>query len=135
MTDTDPARPTPFAEWLAGHSNGRLADEAQMALAEAVQVTAERDADSTVTVVLKVSTAGSGKRSVFVTGQVLLKLPKPTPEPAYFWVGENGTLHDRDPYSPTFDAAPVPDPTAAPPKPLPADPGTGEVRRVPNPQE
>lgn len=116
-----------FHEWLADHARGTLDNELTAELAELVKAVSELEKPGTLTLQLKVDVAGSGGRTVFIAGKVTSKPPVPAPEASIFYVGDGGTLHRDDPYSPRLTGVPFQD-TAGDLKVV--DPDTGELRKV-----
>lgn len=115
-----------FATWLERHARGTLNDELSMALAEVVEHVAHLEKKGTLTLTLTVEPAGSGGRTVSISGKTASKPPAPNPEVGIFYVGESGSLHRDDPYSKPLAGIPYTD-AAGEVKVIDA---TGEVRRL-----
>lgn len=116
-----------FAAWLTAHARGTLNDELSMALAEVVEHVAHLEKKGTLALTLTVEPAGSGGRTVSISGKTVAKPPMPTPEVGIFYVGEAGSLHRDDPFARPLAGVPYRD-SAGDAKVV--DPDSGEIRRI-----
>lgn len=119
---------SPFHEWLEGHARGTLNDELTAALGELVEAVGAHEKPGKLTLTLAVDVAGSGGRTVLISGEVAVKAPKPAPEASIFYVGEAGTLHRDDPFAMRMPGVPF---TQSDGEVRVVDPDTGEVKPVP----
>lgn len=118
--------PPDFAAWLTAHARGTLNDELTMALAEVVESVAHLDKKGALTLTITVEPAGSGGRTIAITGKTSAKPPVPNPEVGIFYVGDGGSLHRDDPFAGRLPGVPYRD-TAGDVKVVDA---SGEIRRL-----
>lgn len=119
----EPCPIRPFHEWLLDQARGAVDDELTVALAEVVEAVAHLGAKGKVTLEVQIDPAGAGGRMVSTQCVVKTKPPLPPAEPSVFFVGDGGSLVRDDPYQAhLFPARQV-------------DAATGEIRRLPDPEE
>lgn len=96
-----------FSDWITLHASGRTDDEMTAALAAVTDQVASQGKAGSVTLKVTIEPAGSGRRTVMTSCTVDAKPPKLGAEKALFYVGDNGGLHQRDPYQTTIDVGEV----------------------------
>lgn len=128
MPETEESDRVAFHDWLATHARGTLNDELTAALGELVEAVGSHEKPGKLTLTLAVDVAGSGGRTVLISGEVAIKAPKPAPEASIFYVGEAGTLHRDDPFASRLPGVPFKQTDG---EVRVVDPDTGEVRPVP----
>ena len=92
MTD-----PRPFADVLAEHSGGRIADDLAHALRDLVEAVATTGRKGALAVTLTVAPTDLGPDAVTVTVKIAGRPPLPLYADALYFVDANANLRNRDP--------------------------------------
>lgn len=101
MSDPIPQVSAILAQLDAGCVNDVLSAD----LAELVQAVQSHDKPGRLTIVLNIEPAGSGARTVQVTEEHTVKMPKARPSGSIMFVGDKGALSKTDPYQQTIPGA------------------------------
>lgn len=91
-----------FTDWLSEHRNGLAEADLADALRAVVDAVTRHRKPGKLTLTISLKPKGD---TVFVTDQIVTKLPQPDPDEKAYFVAPDGTLTRRNPLQPSLSPA------------------------------